>query len=301
MGLVILGLIVLVVGIFAGKSAGPLTKFKGLLKIAGVVVILIGLISSAIRIISPGHIGVQVLFGKVQDGVLYEGMNFVNPLIEVQEFSTRTKNYTMSGRTKEGQVMGDDAIKILSNDGLQVTIDLTLLYRMNPVKGPDIFRTIGPNYEKVLIRPLTRTGIRNSASQFDAVELFAQKRQAFEDEIRSAIMDTLTNRGFALEQILIRNIDLPQSVKQSIERKITAVQEAERMEFVLKKEKQEAERKRVEARGVRDAQEIVNEGLSKAILEFERIKMQKELATSDNSKIIIMGGEGAPPIFMNSK
>lgn len=301
MGLIILGLVIILIGVFSGKSNSPLTKFKGLLTIVGIAVVAIGFLLSAVRIINPGNVGVQVLFGKVQDKVLYEGLNVINPLMQVEEFSIRTQNYTMSSTFEEGQQMGDDGVRILSKDGLEVNIDLTILYKINPTKAPQIFRTLGPNFESIIIRPVTRTGIRNSASEYEAVELFAEKREEFEESIRQAIQDTLTSRGFNLDQILVRKIDLPTSVKESIERKITAIQEAQRMEFVLQKEQSEAERKRVEARGIADAQKIVNEGLSPKLLEFERIKMQKALAESPNSKIIIMGNGDAPPIFLNSK
>lgn len=302
MGIVILGLIIFLIGAFTGKANSPLSKFRNLLRLGGILVVLIGFVSSTVRIIQPGQVGVKVLFGKVQDGVLYEGLNFVNPLVNIEDFSIRTENYTMSSTSGEGRKAGDDAIRILSNDGLDVIIDLTILYRINPVQAPKIFRTIGINYEEVIIRPVTRTGIRNSASQFDAIDLFADKRTEFEAAIRATIQDTLTNRGFILDQILVRKIDLPASVKESIERKITAIQEAERMEFVLEKEEREAERKRVEARGVADAQDIVSKSLTDKLLQFEQIKMQKELAASNNSKIIVIGGGNtAPPLFFNSK
>jgi regulator of protease activity HflC (stomatin/prohibitin superfamily) len=301
MGLVILGIIILAIGFFSGKSQGPLTKFKGLFTLGGLIVIIIGFLISAVRIVQPGHVGIQILFGDTKDHVLYEGMSLVNPLVDIKEFSTRTLNYTMSSTAGEGSQMGDDAIKILSNDGLEVNIDLTILYRMIPTRAPSIYRTIGPNYQDVLIRPLTRTGIRNSAADFDAVELFAEKRKEFEEEIINSLQDTLESRGFVLEQILVRKIDLPESVKQSIERKITAIQESERMQYVLDKERQEADRKRVEAQGVADAQKILDAGLSAKVLEYERIKMQKELANSQNAKMIIMNGDQVPPIFMNSK
>ncbi len=301
MGLVILGLIILAIGFFSGKSGGPLAKFKGLFTIGGIIVVIVGFLISAIRIVQPGHVGIQILFGDTKDHVLYEGMSIVNPLVDIKEFSTRTLNYTMSSSDEEGYQAGDDAIKILSNDGLEVNIDLTILYKMIPTRAPDIYRRIGPNYQDVLIRPLTRTSIRNSGANYDAVQLFAEKRKEFEQDILDVLKDTLESRGFVLEQILVRKIDLPSSVKQSIERKITAVQEAERMEYVLEKEEQEAERKRVEARGVADAQAILDKGLSPKVLEYERIKMQKELANSQNAKMIIMNGEQVPPIFMNSK
>lgn len=302
MGLIVIGLIAVIVGVIVSRNYGPLTRYKSIFIFGGIIVAVIGFLTAAIRIIQPGHVGVQVLLGQVKEGVLQEGLNVVNPLIEVKEISVRRQNYTMSSTAAEGQVSGDDAITILSEDGLDVKIDLTLLYRVNPTQSPRIFREIGPNFEDVIIRPVTRAGIRSSASKFKAVQLFSEKRQEFEDEIRNFIMDTLSNRGFILDQILVRKIDLPASVKESIERKITAIQEAERMEFVLQKERREAERKKVEAEGRREAIQILNEGLSSKYLQFEHIQMQREFATSGNSKVIVLGGgDNAPPIFFNDK
>lgn len=300
MGLIVLGLIVLLVGIFAGKGNSNFQKFKGLIVIGGIVVIAIGFVTSAIRIIPPGHVGVQILLGKVQNRYLTEGLQVVNPLVQMEEFSIRTQNYTMSSTSEEGQNLGDDAIRLLSKDGLEVNIDLTILYRVKPKSAPDIYRRIGLDYEDIIIRPITRTGIRSSAAEYNAIELFAEKRREFEKSIRVSIEDTMQMRGFAVDQILIRKIDLPASVKQSIENKIKAIQEAQRMKYVLQKEEKEAERRRVEAQGIADAQEILNTGLTPKVLEWEWIKMQKELATSENSKVIIMGeSKNSPPLFFN--
>ncbi len=300
MGIIFLGLIILIVGLSASKTRSPLGRYKSLIVVAGVIVMAIGFLTTAIRQIDAGHVGVQVLFGQVQEQVLFEGLNIVNPLVEIKQFSIRTRNYTMSSALEEGQRVSDDAPRVLSKDGLEVVIDLTILYRVNPIEAPSIFKKIGLDYENVIIRPIARTGIRNSASLFEAVELFAEKRQEFENAVRSNIMDTLMNKGFILEQVLIRKIDLPKSVKESIERKITAVQEAQRMEFVLQKEEREAERKRVEAKGIADAQRIVNEGLTPKILQFELIKVQKELANSPNAKIIILGDSKTPPFIIGN-
>ncbi|MFP4527815.1 MAG: prohibitin family protein [Candidatus Kapaibacterium sp.] len=298
MGIIILGIIVLVVGVFIGKSGAAAAKYKSLISLAGIIIILLGLFSSALRQVDPGHIGVQVLFGKVQDEVLYEGLNIVNPLVDVRQMSIQTQNYTMSATGGEGQQTGDDAIRVLSEDGLEVVIDLTVLFKMVPIDGPNILRRIGPNFQDKIIRPITRTAIRESASYYDAVDLFAERREEFELNILERLESSFKNRGFILEQLLVRNINLPTSVKQSIERKITAVQEAQRMQFVLDKERQEAERKRVEARGVADAQKIVNEGLTPKVLQFEQIKVQKELVNSQNSKIIILGSSDKNPPFI---
>ncbi|MFP4369297.1 MAG: prohibitin family protein [Bacteroidota bacterium] len=301
MALIVIGLIIVVIGFASRSTGGAIARYRSLVMLGGILVVIIGLITASVRIIEPGHIGVKVILGSTKPDVLYEGVNFVNPIAEVVDFSTRTQNYTMSSTIGEGAQVSGDAIKILSNDGLNVSIDLTILYRINPSKAPQIYQTIGPNYEAVIVRPVTRTGIRNSGSMYDAVDLFANKRAEFENSIKAAIEDTLKSRGFILDQILVRNIDLPQSVKQSIERKITAVQEAQRMEYVLQRESKEAERRRVEARGVSDAQKIVDETLTSQLLEFERIKMQKELSQSENAKIIIMGEGKNNPLFFNAK
>lgn len=299
MGLIIFGIVVLLIGIFGGKQSSPIARFKGLITVAGIIIIVVGVVTSAIRQINPGHVGVQVLFGKVDDRVLYEGLNFVNPLVEVQEMTIKTQNYTMSRTSAEGQTLGDDAIRVLSKDGLEVVIDLTVLYKVMPVEAPNIFKKIGLNYQDVIIRPVTRTGIRESASYYDAIALFSEKREEFEVKIMALISAEFKKRGLVLENLLVRNIKLPESVEQSIERKITAVQEAQRMKFVLEKEEQEAERKRVEAQGNADAQRIVAQALTDKVLQFEMIKVQKELVNSPNSKIIVLGGkEGSVPFIL---
>jgi regulator of protease activity HflC (stomatin/prohibitin superfamily) len=299
MGLIILGLIVLIIGFLGAKSGTALSRFKALMTGGGILLILIGLITAAVVQINAGHVGVQVLFGKVQQGILHEGLNIINPLVDVKEMSIQTQNYTMASSYDEVDQLGDDAIRVLSKDGLEVEIDLTLLFRVMPAKAPDIFRELGIGYRDKIIRPTARTKIRESSVSYNAIDLFSTMREPFEAEITAGIIKDLNARGIELEKLLIRNINLPKSVKESIERKITAVQEAQRMEYVLQKEQQEAERKRVEAKGVADAQKIINAGLSDKILQFESIKVQKELVNSQNSKIILLGsGKGTPPFII---
>ncbi len=301
MGIVIFGIVILVVGFLVAKTPGPLTKYKSLFTLGGIVLIVIGVLTAGVRQIDTGHVGVQKLFGEVKEEILYEGLNLVNPLIEVYPMSTKTQNYTMSSTVDEGQVKAADAITVLSQDGLEVNIDLTILYTIIATEAPKIVRTIGLDYEAKVIRPTTRTRIREVAVYYNATDLYSSKREEFENKIKAKIEKDFAERGLILEQMLIRKIDLPKSVKESIERKITAVQEAQRMEYVLQKEQQEAERKRVEARGVADAQKIINEGLSPKLLKFEEIKMQKEIANSPNSKIIIMGDGKSSPFIIDTK
>jgi regulator of protease activity HflC (stomatin/prohibitin superfamily) len=266
--------------------------------LVGVVIAFLGSGTATFRQIDAGHIGVQKVFGKVQDNVLYEGLSIVNPLAQVIEISTQTKNYTMSSVTDEGQKAGDDAIRVLAADGLEVTIDMTVLYRVLPQDAPRIIREIGEDFENKIVRPLTRTRVRDNAVAFSAVELYSTKREAFQLNIRASIEKDFRERGLVLEQLLVRNITLPTSVKESIERKITAIQDAQRMEYVLEKGKQEAELKRVEARGIADAQNILSSALTDKVLQYEMIKTQRELANSQNTKVIIMGGSGKSMPFI---
>lgn len=301
MFLVILGIIIIIVAIVGG-AIEALRKARWILVFVGVVMVLLGSGTSTFHQIEAGHVGVQKVFGKVQETVLYEGLSIVNPLATVIEVSTQTQNYTMSGVQDEGQKTGDDAIRVLAADGLEVTIDLTVLYRVTASEAPRIIREIGENFEDKVVRPMTRTRIRENAVAFSAVDLYSTKREAFQMSIKNAIDKDFRERGFVLEQLLVRNISLPESVKQSIERKITAIQESQRMEYVLDKGKQEAELKRVEARGVADAQQILSSALSDKVLQYEMIKAQRDLASSPNSKIIIMGGgKGASVLIGGDK
>lgn len=300
MFLLILGIIIALLGIILSSFNQNLRKLRWVLVLVGVLVAFLGTGTSTFRQIDAGHVGVQKIFGKVQDNVLYEGLSIVNPLAEVIEISTQTQNYTMSSVTDEGQQKGDDAIRVLAADGLEVTIDMTVLYRVLPQDAPKIIREIGENFEDKVVRPLTRTRVRDNAVAFSAVELYSTKREAFQTNIKTSIEKDFRDRGLVLEQLLVRNITLPASVKESIERKITAIQDAQRMEYVLEKGKQEAELKRVEARGVADAQQILSSALSDKVLQYEMIKAQRELANSQNSKIIIMGGGKGLPLILGS-
>ena len=157
MALVFIG-ILLFVGIrMSGKGQSPWFKYQALGKSIAVVLILLGLLSSMIVQIDAGTIGVQSLFGKVQTNTLEPGLNFINPLVKVTHFDTKTQNYTMSGIHDEGEKMGDDAIRVLSQDGLEVVIDVTVLYRVQPDKTPQILKELGTDYRNVIVRPMVRT------------------------------------------------------------------------------------------------------------------------------------------------
>jgi regulator of protease activity HflC (stomatin/prohibitin superfamily) len=258
---------------------------------------MLGIATSCIVQVDAGQIGAQTLFGKVQNTVLKSGLHFVNPLIEVHSLDVRTQNYTMSGLQDEGEQKGDDAIRVLTSDGLEVVIDLTVLYRLNGAEAPKLIRETGYDYKDKIVRPVTRTKIRDNAVYYTAIDLYSTKRDEFQTRIYKDIETTFKRRGLELEQLLVRNITLPNRVKAAIEEKINAEQEAQKMFFVLQKEKQEAERKRVEAQGISDYQRIINLGLTPQQLQYEQIKAMKEIATSQNAKVILMGNGKTPVIL----
>lgn len=299
MFLIILGLIAVAVGFAVAKADSPVQKFSKLIRTLGFVIILIGVLTSCIVQIDAGQVGVQKLFGKVQNRILQSGLNFINPLVEVIKMDVKTQNYTMSGVHDEGNKASDDAIRVLTADGLEVTIDLSVLYRVIPVDAPKLISETGANYEDKIVRPLTRTRIRDNAVYYDAVALYSTKRDEFQLRIFKNIEDDFKKRGLFLENLLVRNITLPASVKATIEQKINAEQDAQKMQFVLQKEKQEAERKRVEAQGIADYQRIISESLTDRQLQYESIKANLELSKSPNAKIIIMG-KGNTPVILNS-
>ena len=301
MFLIILGIVLFLVSLSVLKADSPLHKFGGTLRGISFLVMAIGILTACVKQIDAGYVGVKSLFGKVQNDVLRSGLNFVNPLVDVRQLDVRTLNYTMSGIHDEGTKSGDDAIRVLTADGLEVTIDLSVLYKVIPEEAPRLIREIGIDYEDKIVRPITRTRIRDNSVYYDAVALYSVKRDEFQDRIFKSIDADFKKRGLLLENLLVRNITLPASVKAVIEQKINAEQDAQKMQFVLQKEKQEAERKRVEAQGIADYQRIISESLSDRQLQYEQIKAMKELAGSANAKIILMPSKGGTPIILDTK
>jgi regulator of protease activity HflC (stomatin/prohibitin superfamily) len=297
---IFLGVLVLIVAAVVGRTIEQAKRAAGVARVTGLVLILLGVLMASVIQIDPGEAGVKVLFGKVKNEVLESGLHFINPLLEVRRIDTRTQNYTMSGVHDEGDKVGDDAIKVLTSDGLEVTIDLTVLYRVVASEAPRLLQETGFDYRDKIVRPLSRTRIRDNAVYYQAIELYSTKRDEFQNRIYKGIEADFKKRGLLLEQLLVRNITLPESVRNTIEQKINAEQEAQKMQFVLQKERQEAERKRVEAQGISDYQRIISESLTDKQLQYENIKAMKELAQSQNSKMIIMG-RGSTPIILDGK
>ena len=277
----------------------PLSERLGIIHIlawaAGAVV----LVASMAKVVDPGQAGVVILFGKVQEEVLPSGLHFINPFSEVVAMEVRTRNYTMSGIADEGQKKGDDAIPVITSDGLTVKLDATIFYHLTQERVPRIFREIGPDVEGTIIRGQIRTNLRDAAAGLSATDLYTTKRQAFVDIVSKNLKTAFEERGIVLEQMLLRNVLLPEQITNAINSKIAADQEAQKMIFVLQKEKQEAERKRIEAEGQAKAQQIVSASLTPQILEYQRIQALRYVGEKGN--LIITGSGGTPLIQVPSK
>jgi regulator of protease activity HflC (stomatin/prohibitin superfamily) len=263
-----------------------------------------------ITVVPAGHVGIPVVFGKVQDRQLSEGLNFVNPFANVIKMTVRTETYTMSSVANEGTVKGDDSITALSADGLMMPLDVTLAYRLVSSDAPWLYRSIGPDYVDKVVRPASRTAVREAIAGFTSQEAYSTRRQelatTIDQLLTTRLRDLLTQhedfanrRGFIIEQVMIRNVQLPARVKNAIEEKLEAEQQALRMRFILEKERQEGERKAIEAKGISDFQNIVSRGISDQLLAWKGIEATQQLAHSENAKIVIIGNpkNGMPLII----
>ncbi len=242
------------------------------------VVLLLGiaLVLNSFVIIGAGKTGVQVLFGKVKDNELSSGFHIKNPFVLVNQMNIRTQEYTMSIMQTEGKKVGDDSISALTKEGLRVDLDITILFHLMQDRASDVYRDIGDNYEEIVIRPQIRSTIREVIAQYEAKDIYSEKREEASKKILESIKEVVEPRGILVEDVLLRNVNLPTDLAQSIQEKLQAEQEAQRYEFVLQQEEKEAERKRIEAAGQRDAQQIVNESLTTRYLQYLYINSLKD-------------------------
>jgi len=265
-------------------NLNPKTVFRGAgLVILGIIVAI--LLFASITSVKSGHVGVLTLFGRVTGEVLPEGIHMVNPF---------KINHEMSIRTQEVK----ESASVPSSEGLVVNLDTSLLFNLNAQLAADVYQKIGPNYISVLIEPNLRAAIREATAAHTANALYTGEREMVAKQIREQLSALLARRGFNIESILLRDIQLPVTLKASIEAKQQAEQEALAMSFRLQKEKQEAERKRIEAQGIRDFQQIVAQGISTQLLEWKGIEATENLAKSANSKIVVIGNSKGLPLIL---
>jgi regulator of protease activity HflC (stomatin/prohibitin superfamily) len=291
--MVFLALLLVLIGLAAWrvktKMEFPLSKRLGAVQwIAWGLGVMLFIGSMAV-VIPPGQAGIVVLFGKVNLEPLPSGLHFINPFATVAEMEVRTRNYTMSNVADEGQKKGDDSIQVITSDGLTVKLDATIFYSLQPSKVAQIYKDIGPDVEDKILRSEIRASLRDAAANLLATELYTSKRQSFVDQVSKSLKASFENRGINMEQMLLRNVILPDQITKAINDKIAADQEAQKMAFVLQKEKQEAERKRIEAEGQAKAQQIVSQSLTPQIIEFQRIQALRAIGEKGNMVITPMG------------
>ena len=255
---------------------------------AAALIILMILAACSLNVVPAGSVGVYVLFGKVGKTPYEEGLYLINPFASIERMSTRTQAYTMSVVAGEGSRNRDDSIVALSRDGLKVSLDVTVLYRLNRSHAVDMFQNVGIDYAEKVIRPSIRASIRDVAAQFTATELYSEARERLTSVVEKNLRESLGARGILCEQVLLRNMELPPSVQQAINEKLAAEQESQKMAYLIQREKQEAERRRQEAQGIADANKTIQTSLSPEYLQWYYIERLKDVVKGNNNTVVIL-------------
>ena len=263
--------------------------FGGLIRLIGIGIaafVLVILLFSAVTRVGTGHVGVLTLFGRVTGETLGEGMHLINPLKTNNELSIQTQTLKESA-------------SVPSSEGLMMSLDTSLIYHLNPDRASEVFQKIGADYENVVVEPTLRSAIREATASHTANALYTGEREMVGKQIYDQVSAQLNQRGLTVENVLLRDIQLPATLKSAIEAKQQAEQESLAMNFRLQKETQEAQRKRIEAAGVRDFQQIVAQGITPSLLEWKGIEATENLAKSPNSKVVVIGNNknGLPLIL----
>lgn len=260
---------------------------KSKLPLIGAAIVVLILLK-AVVIVPAGHVGVMELFGRVYANSIPAGIHVINPLLNVHKMSIRTQQIT------------EDAY-VPSREGLNVNLDISVLFSLDPSAAPEVFKTIGTQYQDVIVNPQLRSVVRGVTAGYDAKALYTAEREQLATQMFEQLTPMTEARGVRVERVLLRAVKLPAILSTAIEKKLEAEQQAEQMKFVLDRETQEAERKRIEAKGISDFNSTVNLGLSDAVLKLRGIEATRELAKSDNSKVVIVGsGKDGLPIILGN-
>jgi regulator of protease activity HflC (stomatin/prohibitin superfamily) len=260
------------------------------LVILGVIAVILFLAAGPIRTVPAGNVGVKDFFGSVSSSTLSPGIGLVLPLTSVVKMSVQTQEIK-------------EVAEVPSQEGLILSLETSLLFQLDPAKAVEIYRTVGSDYVGTIVEPQFRSAIREITASYEAKALYSAEREKIAGEIFTLFKRIAGDRGIIVQQVLLRKIGLPPVVANAIQEKLRREQEAEQMKFVLQKEQQEAERKRIEAQGVADFQRIVATGISPQLLEWKGIEATEKLAASPNAKIVIVGNtkSGLPLVFSGDK
>ena len=257
----------------------------------GIVLTLIGLggvLAQSVISVPAGHVGLKDFFGKISSNTLKPGIHLVNPLLTIRPMDIRTQEIT-------------EQASVPSKEGMNVNLDVSILYSLDPSMAADIYKTIGRDYARIFVVPTLRSEVRGATTAYEAKALYTSQRQAVGETIFDGVKPIFEKRGILVEQVLLRSITLPNQLAEAIQNKLQAEQESERMRFVLDRERQEAERKKIEAQGISDFQTIVSEGINQNLLRWKGIEATEKLAASPNAKVVIVGGQDGLPLILNTK
>src|SRR5690242_2293062 len=265
---------------------------SGVLRIAGFILVFALLLmmgACSVTKVDTGNVGVLTMFGRVTGDVLSEGVHLINPLKSSNELSVRTQEKK-------------ETASVPSSEGLMMTLEASLLFHLDRDRAADVYQRLGSDYVSNIVEPTLRSAIREATSAHGANALYTGEREQVAKEIETNLSSQLTARGIVVEKVLLRDIQLPESLKRSIELKQAAEQESLAMQFKLQKEKQEADRKRIEAQGIKDFQTIVAQGITPGLLEWKGIEATEKFAASPNSKVVIVGNQknGLPLVLGGS-
>lgn len=287
--LFLIALIAAVVAFFVYKNAKKrFQKSESTFAMLGFVAALFIALLQCFTVIPAGHTGVIDFLGYVSDNTFKPGVNLVNPMANVEKMSIKTQELK-------------ELMNVPSQEGLSVELEISLLFKLNSEKANEIYKTVGPNYSEIILIPQFRSVVRGVTARYEAKALYTASREKLAGEIISELEKLVGPRGITIEQAALRQIKLPPRLTQSIEEKLQAEQESQRMAFILLKEEQEADRKRIEAKGIADFQEIVSKGISEQLLKWKGIEATEKLANSQNSKVVIIGsGKDGLPIILGS-
>ncbi|MBT8385863.1 MAG: prohibitin family protein [Ignavibacteria bacterium] len=272
--------------IFRAGAKKKLNKSESSFALIGIVVALLVAVSQLITVIPAGHTGVIDFLGMVSDNTLKPGINLVNPMAKVEKMSIKTQELK-------------EMMSVPSKEGLSVDLEISLLFKLNSEKANDIYKTVGPNYAEIILTPQFRSVVRGVTARYEAKALYTASREKLAGEILTELEKLVGPRGITVEQAPLRQIQLPERLTKSIEEKLQAEQESQQMEFILTREQQEADRKRIEAKGIADFQDIVAKGISDQLLRWKGIEATEKLANSPNSKVVVIGsGKDGLPLIL---
>lgn len=289
--LFIAAIIAAIVAFFIYKNAKKrFSRSESTFALAGMALAIVIALAQGFTVIPAGHTGVIDFLGYVSDNTLKPGVNMVNPMANVEKMSIKTQELK-------------ELMSVPSKEGLSVDLEISLLFKLDSEKANEIYKTVGPNYVEIILTPQFRSVVRGVTARYEAKALYTASREKLAGEILDELEKLVGPRGIIVDQAPLREIKLPERLTKSIEEKLQAEQESQRMEFILTREKQEADRKRIEAKGIADFQEIVSKGISEQLLKWKGIEATEKLAGSQNTKVVIIGSgkDGLPLILGGDK